>query len=453
MKDNDVKRRHMILQGNLWQVILILSVPVVINNFVQSVYNFIDVLFVANIGSKEVAAISFVSPINNLILRVGMGFAIAGTTLIAREIGREDYDRAKLISVQLINFCLMLGSILLIVGFFFSKEILIMMSATDELVSIANLYFKINILSIVFVFINTVYFAIKRARGATLETMIVNTMSVIIKVICSAIFINVMKKGLVGLAVSTIIATMFVSIYAVYDLFIKETNFRLSLKKFRFNKKIISSIFIIGFPLMIEKSSVSYSFIMINKYVLGYGESVLAAYGITNRINSLAFSSVMGFGTAVAVIIGQNLGAKQSKRAKDAVTKTFIIAIITSIVIISVILVLRYNIAGLFSKGDEELLRHTVNAMSVYSISVIPWGIFQVVIGVFQGTGHTKYNLLLSLIRLYIFRLPVVVLLSTYSNLNEYSIWYSMLISNILTAVLSIIIYMRIKKDLRLTGE
>jgi Na+-driven multidrug efflux pump len=259
--------------------------------------------------------------------------------------------------------------------------------------------------------------------------------------------------GIISLAISTFIGSIFVSIYAIYDLFIKNTMMKLSYNKFKFDKKILSLLFIMGIPIILEKSSISFSFIIVNKYILNYGETVLAAYGITNKINSLIFSTVTGFGTGLATIVSQNLGADQAERAREGIKKAFIIAITTSAVIISIILLSKYSIAGLFAKDDKELLRHTVNAMSVYSISIIPWAVFQVVIGVFEGTGNTKMNLLISIARVYLFRLPLVIILSNFAMLQEYSIWYAMLLSNIFTGIFALILYLRNYKRLVLYGE
>lgn len=435
---------------------MLLAVPVVINNFVRSAYNLIDALYVSSIGSTEIAAITFVSPINTLVLALGDGLAIAGTTLIARKIGKAEYNEGKDICTQLFVISIILGVIIACTGFIFSKQLLVFLAATPSLIITANIYFKITVLSAPFSFMNASFLAIKRAQGDTLKAMNVNFVSMLFKAFITYIMIFHMNMGVESLALSTIFSNILVSIYGYYDLFIRDNIMKLSYKGFEMNWEIIFALFIVGLPIVLEKSSVSTGFIMINKQVLSYGEEVLAGYGITNRINSLVFASVTGFGTALATIISQNLGADQSKRAVEAVKKTGYIALNTSIVVISFLLYFKVPIARIFSKGDDLILYHTVNAISVYSISLIPWGIFQVVIGVFQGSGYTKYNLIISLTRLYAFRLPLVIVLSKYFNIGEYSIWYAMLWSNILTALFSMILYCRInwtKLNLRLEGE
>jgi len=453
MTDRAIKRRQLILEGNLWKAILVLAVPAALNDFIRAAYNLIDTFFVASIGSMEVAAITFVGPLNMFVRTMSVGLAIAATNLIAREIGRSDYKKGKSAALQILVIALAIGGVTGVLGWVYSKEILLAASATEGIFDVANLYFRITVLSSPFIFINSVYVAVKRAEGDTLKSMVVNTIGMMIKIIMTYIFIYQMDMGISGLAYSTIIGTFLVSLYAMYDMFIVPGVLKLSLKDLQFSWSFIWTLLIIAVPVMLEKSSISFSFIVLNKYVIGYGEKVLAGYGIANRNNSMFFATVTGFASGLSPLISQNLGAGNSVRAKAAINKTFIMALAIAIAIVSVVLPFRSHIAGVFAKGDAEVLYHTVNAMGVYSITVIPWAIFQVANGVFQGTGHTKYNLIISIMRIYLFRLPIVILLSKYSSYEEYSIWYAMLYSNILTGIFAYILYLYHRKDLRLSGE
>ncbi|WP_320048120.1 MATE family efflux transporter [uncultured Ilyobacter sp.] len=453
MKDKLLERRDLILNGNLWQAILLLAVPVAVNDFVRAMYNLIDTFFVSNIGSMEIAAITFVGPLNMLVRSISMGLSVAGTNLIAREIGRKEYDKAKNIAMQLFTISTTIGIVVALVCFRFSKEILVAASATGSIMDISNLYFRLTVLSSPFIFINSAYVALKGANGDTLRAMNVNLVAMSIKIVLTYIFIFYFNMGIKSLALSTIVGTMFTTCYAIYDVFIKKTMMRLSLKYLKFSKKVIVSLLLIGIPIIIEKSSISFSFIVVNKYVIDFGEKVLAGYGITNRINSLFFSAVAGFGTGLAPIISQNLGAGQEKRAKDGIKKTYLMALGISLFIISIVLPLKYPLAEVFSNGDSAVLYHTVNAISVYSISVIPWAIFQVTNGIFQGTGHTKYNMLISIMRIYCFRLPLIIAFTKFTDMSEYSIWYGMLVSNILTGIFAMALYYINCKELRLIGE
>ncbi|MFI3172832.1 MAG: hypothetical protein R3Y58_10795, partial [Eubacteriales bacterium] len=93
--------------------------------------------------------------------------------------------------------------------------------------------------------------------------------------------------------------------------------------------------------------------------------------------------------------------------------------------------------------------QHIINAMGVYTASIIPWGITECVLGIFQGTGYTMYNLMISLVRIYVLRVPVVIILCLpIWGLGEYGIWYAMLLSNFLCAFFSLSTYLIKRKQI-----
>ncbi len=106
-----------------------------------------------------------------------------------------------------------------------------------------------------------------------------------------------------------------------------------------------------------------------------------------------------------------------------------------SIVFTGLIFLIAPPFASILSGKDAVLFNHIMDAVHVYSVSVIPWAVFQIVIGFFVGSSKTKYNLFITFIRIYAFRLPCIIILTRFSALNEFSIWYGMLLSNILTAI------------------
>jgi putative MATE family efflux protein len=453
MNDKELSRRELILEGNLWKAIILLAVPAAINDFIRALYDLIDALFVANIGSMEVAAITFVGPLNTFILTMSVGLSVAGTNLVAREIGRKDFKKAKNVAMQLLVIGFIMGLVIAVVSFFYSKQILLSAFATESILDTANSYFRLTVLSSPFIFINAIYIGVKRAEGNTLKAMNLNLVAMGLKILVSYILIYHVKLGIQSLAISTFIGSLFVSAYGLYDLFYEPGIMKLSKEDLFFSKAFLLGLFLIATPVIIEKSAISFSFIIVNKYVIDYGELVLAGYGITNRINSLVFATVTGFATGLSPIVSQNLGAGNVDRVRSAIKKTYIMALIIATVIISCLLPFKTNLASVFAKGNQEIIYHAVNAMSVYAISVIPWAVFQVSNGVFQGTGHTKYNMIISIARIYVFRLPLVIVFSKYTDLAEYSIWYSILLSNCLTGVFAFALYLFHRKDLRLAGE
>lgn len=436
------KRRQEILEGNLVKIILILAVPVMIDNLMNAAFNLIDTYFVSGIGLNEVAAVTFVGPIYDMVRAIGMGISITGTIMIGRAIGKADKEEEKIITKYLMIIAIAVGVIITGYVFIRWKEILISAAISDSLLPIAGDYFRMTTLSTPLTLINAVYIGQKRGEGDTVRILRINAISIGIKIVITYIMIYVLKMGLISLAISTFVSQIYITIFAFIQGY-----WRYMFQLFRYRavnlrKDLYIKIFKIGIPSVIEKASLSYGFVLVNEQVLKYGEGVLAAYGITNKINSLLFSTVSGIGTGLAIVITQNIAKKQLERVKGSIKISLLIGIGFSTLLGVLLLIVKYPVASLMTRGEKDVLKHTINAMSVYSISVIPWAIFQVILGVFQGYGKTKYNLYISFIRVYLLRLPVVILLAyLIPGMEEFSIWYGMLLSNILTAAVSIAFY------------
>ena len=438
-------KRDLIVNGNVLKALLLISLPLMFNNFFIASYNIIDTIFVSNIGKTELAVIAFISPLNNMMVAISAGIAIAGTGMIGREIGSENYKKANIISSHLFIISMVLGALIAIVLFTSSTAILKTFSATQNIINYGDRYFKLLSLSIPFVFFNSFYIAYKRGYGETVHIMNVQIFSMIVKVILNYYLIIVLKKQIDALAFTTLAGSIVISLYASYDLFLKGKTFKLDLKDNKLKAAVFLSIFLISLPVILERISMSYSFVFINKYVLKYGETVLSAYGITNRINSLFFFSIAGFGSGVATIVSQNLGAGKIERVNKSIKHAMFIGVGFSILFTGLIFLVAPSFAALLTEGDTVLYNHIMNAVHVYSASVIPWSIFQVIIGIFVGTSKTNYNLFITFVRIYALRLPCIIILTRFAQLNEFSIWYGMLISNILTAIFAFVLF-RIKR-------
>lgn len=444
------QRREQILEGSLIKIIMIISLPIIITNLIDSVYGIIDSLFISSVGSLEVAVVTFVSPIEDTFNAIGVGLSIAGSSLVARHIGRNDMKKAYDLCRQLILLVIMVGAGVALFGNVFSEFLLRKASITENMLKAANTYFKLTIISVPCSFMTLTYLAIKRAQGNTKETMKINIYSLVIKLVLSYLFIFIFNWGLIGVGFATLAARGTCAMIAIKEIFLSKKNHEIAAGKWVPRWEGISKIMSISWPLIIEKSLISFGFVMVNKYVLVFGEPVLAAYGITNKVNSILFKTTAAFGTALSVIIAQNLGAQNDERAKEATKKMIFIGVAFSIGALMIMMPFRAQIASMFADPSNPTYQHIINAMTVFTPSVIAWAITEIVMGVFQGAALTKYNLMVSLLRIYVFRLPVVILLTQpFWGLGEYAIWYSMLISNSLSAAFCLLLYQVKKNSLR----
>lgn len=438
-----------ILNDNLVKVIWIIVIPIAITNTIDGIYGVIDSMFVSNLGPIVTASVGFVGPLQDTLTAIGTGLSIAGCSLVAKFIGAADMKNARKMIGQVLGIGTFLGFLVLLYTYVMAESILINADITPDLLETSIVYFRLTSFSVMFNFMILVFLAVERAKGNTKKAITINTISLVAKIFFSFLLTIVFDFGLVGISMATILAKGICALIAVKEILSnKNVEYIFSVKDYVFDFSLVKTLVIVAIPLIIEKSLVSYGFVLTNKYVIGYGPEVLAAYSLTNKVNSVFFKLVAAFGTGLSVIIAQNIGAKQYGRAMAAIKKSMGFGLLVGLICWLVVYPLRPWIADLFiSDRSDPTWQHIINSLGVYAIAVIPWAITECTLGIFQGTGRTMYNLLISLVRIYVLRVPVImVLCDPQWGLQEYGVWWAMLLSNIFAAIFSYILYLFKKK-------
>ncbi len=433
-----MKKNINIVDGNLDKVIWLITIPIIITNVIEALYGIIDSLFISNVGSLAVASVTFVGPIQDVLNAVGTGLTLAGCSLIANFIGAKDEKNARNMIGHLAVIGFSIGLFLSILTYIFADFILIKAGITEKLLADASIYLKLTSWGILFQFISIIYLAIERAQGNTKRAITINIWSLILKVIFCYVFTIYYNLGIAGIGIATILAKGICAAVSVYYLFSKKNIRLLQKEEYRLNLSLTKVLMITAIPLIIEKTVVAFGFVVTNTYVLEFGEYVLAAYGITNKVNSIFFKATTAFGMGLSVVVAQNIGALKNERAEKAIWKSLMYAVMVATLCVGILIPFRPFIAGLFVDITDPTYQHIINAMGVYSASIIPWAITECVMGIFQGTGRTVNNLVVSFVRIYAIRVPVVIIFTQpIWGLSEYGIWYAMLVSNILSAIFS----------------
>lgn len=432
------KDNKLITTGNLWKVILILSLPVIFNNIVLELYQIIDTFFGQSLGDNGLAAVSFVGPIIGVVNAFAMAIGIAGTSLVARQIGRKDINNAKRNIGQIITFTIILSLIISVLGTIFSYQIIKGLNAAPEYIDLANTYFKLNMMIIPLKFLGDIYFSYKAARGENFSTMMVSLGAMVIKLILSAVFIYTLDLGVYGLIAATSLSYLFTALFGFFEIFIRKSEFKLKLGELKLTKNIFLPFVIMLFPLLIEKGSFNFSHVLVNMLITTFEPHIIASYGLSHRINSLFFAIPNALGAIIITIVAQNLGLGNHKRNSRAILYTILLGFAFST--LSLVLVYSFHepLVSLFTSNPLEI-KHTIEAMQVFSHSIFAWTIMQVAIGVFYASGHTHIPIIITFSRLFIFRLPVLWAIIEFTNWGPFGIWFAMLFANTMAGIISLI--------------
>ena len=182
-----------------------------------------------------------------------------------------------------------------------------------------------------------------------------------------------------------------------------------------------------------------------NSFIQSYGTETVAAYGMVNRISGLLNIPPGGIGSAITSIIGQNIGNHNIERVKETFKKASIIVIIMSIIIAFISFIFRFEILSFFISApkDSVLMKQADSYMFYTLITLVMLNMFFVYQGLFQGSGNSKYSMLIDMIRLWIIRLPLILIFKNFTGYGATGIWLAMAISNVLVSIIAHFIYLQ----------
>lgn len=436
------ERRELILNSSPIKTLLILSIPSLMMALLQAMLPFTDGLFINRLTDHVTAsAVSFSQPIISIVLALGQGLSVGATAIIGQLNGRGDIEGSKKVATQIFVFGFLLG--ILSLPFLFLLGAGISASLKSEIAPKVFRYVSLYCIVMPFSFMEAIYNGIKNANGKPEAPFIRMVIMLIIKLIGNYIFLYLFALGIDGCVAATLLANSIVSAWMVFDLFIKKTPDRLTIKKFRFSKSTLKQLLKVGFPAMINYAFVSAGFFLINKEMDPYGAVVLNGQSIANNISAVCFNIPACFSAAVTTMVSMNIGANNPVQAKHSCLLGCIVSALSGVILVSIIVPLSPFLVSLFKPKLTEISKIAVIALHIYTYSVIGFGICMTIQGAFIGLGKTKIPLFIGVLRIWFLR--YIFILITEKYLAYYSIYWGNLFSNMTACLIAIILILNTK--------
>lgn len=440
LSKNDLERRDFILNHNMWKVVLRICIPLALYQLANQIFKVVDSRMAAHISSIAVSSVAYLSQINTMISAIGGGLAVGASLKISQSYGEGNFSMVKKRVSSLYAISLLLGIGVLIVFVPFSETFLRIMKTPKDIIMIGKNYFIIEICSISIRFFNNVYIAVERAKGNTKRILLLNLGLIIFKLGLTGYFVYGLGGNVTLIALATLMAEVGLFMFAIKCAFFEKSIFRFSLKSIAFNRKVTLPMLSLAYPVVGEKLAFSFGKVLVNSMSTIYGTFVVGALGISNNIAGLATSVFIGFQEGGAAIISQNRGAGKGSRALEV----FKILLIVNLCMGFIGLIVTWSfidaICALFTDGDiqfQQLIKHTY---SYDMVSHIMLAINTSVMALLYGFGMTKIAMLINFARLFVFRVPVLLFLQTFTNLGSESVGIVMMVSHVGVGILSAIV-------------
>jgi putative MATE family efflux protein len=422
----------------LGRLLISLSLPGMASMIAMTLYNIIDTFWVARLGYQAIAALTIVLPYHVLIIAIGSGSGIGINALTSRRFGERNVEATHHIAGQAFTLSALLGVIFLLSAVFMAKPILTICGATPDIIGLATQYLNIIGLGIPFVFFMIMSGNLLRGSGDAVRPMIFMITASVANIILDPFLIfgygPFPEMGVRGAALATIIAQALGAGLSLGYILAGKSAYQAKLKHLKPDLKVLKDIYRVGLPSMILEIGESIIFALFNYVISGFGSLALAAVGITIRIADLVWMPMFGISQGLLPIVGFSFGARLWKRLWRAVKLASIgIMLLTGIALISVE-ILAPQLIAIFN-DDPELMAIAVPAMRIFMSTIVIVGPSILFITTFQGLSKGKEAMILTLIRQFVFFVPLLFLLPRIWGIS--GVWWSMPISDTLSTIIS----------------
>ncbi len=408
--------------GKEGKQILNFALPMLAGNVFQQLYNVVDSIIIGKVLGKEaLAAVGANFPLIFALISFVVGIAIGATVIIAQYFGAKEMDKVKRTIDTLYIFLFFAAIVITTVGILASKFIFTLISLPEDVIGPAVDYFRIYALGFIFFFGFQGTSAVLRGLGDSLTPLYFLIISTLTNIAFDILFVMGFGWGVKGVALATVIAQAGAFFTIVWYLNKFHNFMDFSPLKMRFDREIFKKSLKIGLPTGVQQTVVSIGFLALYRIVNMFGTPTIAAYSIVSRIDMFAAMPAMNFSSALSTFVGQNIGANKYERVKYGLNATLAMTSVISVIVSAVTIVFAGPLMYLFT-NDVEVAE--IGRQYIYIVSgfYLVFSTMFILNGVLRGAGDTFFPMIITILALWVIRIPVSYLMSL--KLGAEGIWW-----------------------------
>lgn len=433
--------------GKPWKQIVIFTIPMLIGNIAQQLYNTVDSIVVGKyVGDNALAAVGSASPILNLLLVLFIGISMGTSIMVSQFFGAKDRESLSKTIGSTITLTAVSSLIIMVLGSVTIRPLLKMLNTPASIIDWCTSYLLILIVGIMGVAYYNMFCGILRGLGDSLSALVYLLVATVINIVLDLWFVAGLQMGVAGVALATVIAQMVSAVLCFFKLKRMTDVFDLKFKYLKPDMENIMTILRLGLPSGITQAIFSMAMVVVQSLTNSFGEMVIAANVIIMRVDGFAMMPNFSFGTAMTTYSGQNVGAREFDRVHKGAKQGTIIAAGTSAAITGLILIFGKYLMGIFT-NTSELVTLSANMMKILAVGYIAMAVTQSLSGVMRGAGDTMTPMWISIVTTVFIRVPLAYGITHFTKTPELPggryecIWVSLLISWVLGAVLTVVFY------------
>jgi len=433
--------------GAPWKRILEFSIPMLLGNIAQQLYNTADSVIVGHyVGDNALAAVGSASPILNLLLALFVGISTGAGIVVSQSFGARDRDGLSRGIGNCISLTVVATVFIMIFGPMITRPMLELLDTPASIIDWCTDYLNIFFWGVAGFFFYNMLSGILRGLGDSLSALGFLLLAAALNVVLDLVFVAKFGMGVPGVALATVISQGISAVFCFIKLMKMGEHFDLNKDTVRLEKNMAMRIIRIGVPSGITQAIMSMSMMVVQSLTNSMGEMIIAANVIIMRVDGFAMMPNFSFGQAMSVYAGQNVGAGKWDRVKKGVMQGSLIAVGFAVVIVAVILFANTFLFSIFT-STQALIDLASEMMNIMAVGYIAMSITQVLGGIMRGCGDTVTPMWISIISTVVLRIPIAYAMAyltrseVWPHGHPFSLSASLLISWTMGMIMSIVAY------------
>ncbi len=435
--------------------IILLSIPMVLEMIMESVFALVDIFFVSRLGAEAVATVGITESLMTIIYAIGIGLSVGTTALVSRRIGEKRPEEAAVAAVQAVFTGIVVSLVFSAAGIFFAKDLLRLMGASPETVEMGYMYPGImlggNMVIMLLFIINAVF----RSSGDAAISMRVLWFANILNIVLDPLLIFGIgpfpELGIKGAAVATNIGRGVAVIYQLYLLGSGKYRVKVHAKLIVIKFKEMATLVKLSLGAIGQYIIATSSWIFMVWVVTSLGEEVVAGYTIAIRIFMFVLLPAWGLANAAATLVGQNLGAGQPDRAEKAAWTVGIANMIFLGLVSIVFIAIPDSFIGLFIDGSKDVVVMSSGStvLRLLGFTFFLYAMGMVMVNSINGAGDTATPIWINFIAFWLIEIPLAYLFTIVMGLHINGVCYAIIIGEVAMTLIAMAVFRRGKWKLQ----
>lgn len=392
-----MKNNTLMTSGTIWKEILLFSIPLVLGNLFQQLYNIVDSIIVGNVvGSSALAAVGASGAIIQLLVGFCIGASAGAGVVTSQYYGARDDEGVRKAVHTTLAISIVAGAILSVIGVLTAPLILELMGTPPEVFDQASGYLRVFFAGIIFSVIYNMSAGILNAVGNSRRSLIYLIIAAVSNIFLDILFVAVFKMGVVGAAIATDISQLISCIFILRFMRRSKESYRVKLRDIRFYDNLLSKIVKIGLPTGIQNIVISLSNVVVQSGVNSFGATVMAAYAAFNKIDGFILLPILSMSMAATTFAGQNYGARELDRVRKGMKVSIGMGAVYAVVAGALMLILAPYIIRIFT-GEQAVIDYGIYMMKYMYPFYWIIAIFHIATGTIRGVGKTMQAMIMSI--------------------------------------------------------